>query len=98
VDFSGAASRSRSAISRASSQVGASRRLASAEIEELVYYSYDSAMARLQKMRAKVAPVYRVTGSTRDGATHRRVHRSSYRLTREQSCTVASPPAANGRM
>src|SRR5260370_26130919 len=37
------------------------RRLASAEIEELFYYSYDSSMARLQKMRAKSAPVRRVT-------------------------------------
>src|SRR5216683_50212 len=37
------------------------RRLASAEIEELFYYSYDSSMARLQKMRAKAAPVRRVT-------------------------------------
>jgi type IV secretory pathway VirB4 component len=37
------------------------RRLASAEIEELFYYSYDSAMARLQKMRAKAAPIYRIT-------------------------------------
>jgi conjugal transfer ATP-binding protein TraC len=37
------------------------RRLASAEIEELFYYSYDASMARLQKMRAKSAPVRRVT-------------------------------------
>ncbi len=37
------------------------RRLASAEIEELFYYSYDPSMARLQKMRAKAAPVRRVT-------------------------------------
>ena len=37
------------------------RRLASAEIEELFYYSYDSSMARLQKMRSKSAPVRRVT-------------------------------------
>lgn len=37
------------------------RRLATAEIEELFYYVYDPAMARLQKMRAKAAPVRRVT-------------------------------------
>jgi conjugal transfer ATP-binding protein TraC len=32
------------------------RRLASAEIEELFYYSYDPVMARIQKMRARSAP------------------------------------------
>jgi hypothetical protein len=37
------------------------RRLASAEIEELFYYAYDSSMARLQKMRARSAPIRRVT-------------------------------------
>jgi hypothetical protein len=33
-----------------------SRRLSSTEIEELFYYAYDPAMARLQKMRAASAP------------------------------------------
>src|SRR2546423_8461525 len=33
------------------------RRLASAEIEELFYYAYDPVMARIQKMRARSAPV-----------------------------------------
>jgi hypothetical protein len=32
------------------------RRLASAEIEELFYYTYDPAMARIQKLRARSAP------------------------------------------
>jgi hypothetical protein len=36
------------------------RRLRSAEIEELFYYAYDPAMARLQKMRSDGAPTMRI--------------------------------------
>jgi len=49
-------------VSRILARAGVrTRRLASAEIEELFYYSYDASMARLQKMRSKSAPVRRVT-------------------------------------
>src|SRR5712692_8970762 len=54
-------------ISRILARAGVrTRRLASAEIEELFYYSYDASMARLQKMRSKSAPVRRVTARAVD--------------------------------
>ena len=49
-------------ISRILARAGiTTRRLTSAEIEELFYYAYDASMARLQKMRSRSAPVRRVT-------------------------------------